>query len=316
MRDHQLNKAHDGLFYAWTVIHLSALAGVVSVLIWTRSPWLLIPLAFAAGFLWTQISLLVHDVLHGQVSRKNRAIRKVLSFFLGNLVVGLSDDWWEPKHMEHHKFPNHIDKDPDIKSRFFAVDIKQLAGKSHLERFFARHQQWLFLCLIPLQAFSFRQASVAFLLKKKGKARFFGILGIALHITMFCALLVFLGLWQGLIFGFASQAVFGTYNSLIFAPNHKGMPVVEDGHNLDFVELQVTTARNVKGGWFFWYVSGGLDAQIEHHLFPKMSRFNLRKAQPITERYCKERGISYTSASIIGSYGQWLRHFRLVGRHA
>ena len=57
-----------------------------------------------------------------------------------------------------------------------------------------------------------------------------------------------------------------------FAPNHKGMPVLSAGHTLDFLRKQVLTSRNIRGGWFVDILLGGLNYQIEHHLFPSMPR--------------------------------------------
>lgn len=279
--------------------------------------WQIGLLALGAAFLSTQISLLVHDVLHGQAPRRHRRLRKPMSFLLGNVFVGLSDDWWEPKHNFHHKYPNHIDKDPDIASVFFAVDASQLARKGKIERFFARHQHWAFFCLITLQALSFRKASFAFLItKKSGLVRIAGLTGLVLHLVWYGLFLFLLGIPEGIVFAIVHQVFFGVYNSLIFAPNHKGMRIVGPNEKLDPFTSQVTTARNVKGGWVFWYVSGGLDLQIEHHLFPWMSRFNLSHAQPVVERYCLEVGIPYASMSISASYGQWVGHFLSVSRKA
>lgn len=277
--------------------------------------WQIGLLALGAAFLSTQISLLVHDVLHGQAPRRHRRLRKPMSFLLGNVFVGLSDDWWKPKHDSHHANPNHLEKDPDIQSFFFKVDKSQLVGKGRIERYFARHQQWQFFLLTMLQALSFRKASFAFLItKKSGVVRIVGLSGLILHLVWYGAFLYFLGIPGGIVFAIVHQVFFGTYNSHIFAPNHKGMRVVMPGEKLDSFTSQVVTARNVKGGWIFWYVSGGLDLQIEHHLFPWMSRYNLRAAQPVVERFCLETGTPYASMSIPASYGQWVGHFRRVSR--
>ena len=72
------------------------------------------------------------------------------------------------------------------------------------------------------------------------------------------------------------QAVFGLYMGCSFAPNHKGMPIIEPDEKLDYLRRQVLTSRNVRGGWFIDQLLGGLNYQIEHHLFPSMPRANLR----------------------------------------
>jgi fatty acid desaturase len=305
------------MFYIWTTAHVAAFVLVLYLAKQSTALWQIGTLAVPAAFLSTQISLLVHDILHGQAPRRYRFLRKPMSFLLGNIFVGLSDDWWKPKHNAHHRNPNHIDKDPDITSFFFAVDPKQLVGRGSVERFFARHQHWLIFGLIPLQALSFRKASFIFLLtKKKGLTRSIGLTGLLIHLVWYGAFLFLLGVQGGILFAVVHQALFGFHNSLIFAPNHKGMPTRGPDDKSDSFSNQVDTSRNVEGGLLFWYISGGLDLQIEHHLFPWMSRFNLRMAQPIVEEYCAEVNTPYTSASIRASYGQWIGHFRFVGSKA
>jgi fatty acid desaturase len=61
-------------------------------------------------------------------------------------------------------------------------------------------------------------------------------------------------------------------------------------------------------------VYGGLNYQIEHHLFPSMPRSNLRRAQPLVRAYCAERGISYAEDGVVGSWRDILHHFGNVSR--
>ena len=107
------------------------------------------------------------------------------------------------------------------------------------------------------------------------------------------------------------QALFGVYLGLTFAPNHKGMPH-PDGTE-DFLRKQVLTSRNVRGGWLVDTALGGLNHQIEHHLFPAMPTPNLRKAQPIVQAYCAEIGVPYEVTGLADSYAQAFRHLHDVG---
>ena len=84
------------------------------------------------------------------------------------------------------------------------------------------------------------------------------------------------------------QAVFGLYMGCSFAPNHKGMPIVAAHEKLDYLRSQVLTSRNVRGGWFADQLLGGLNYQIEHHLFPSMPRPNLRHARPLVRTFCAD----------------------------
>ena len=99
----------------------------------------------------------------------------------------------------------------------------------------------------------------------------------------------------------------------IFAPNHKGMPILTGDDRPDFLRRQVLTSRNVRGGWFTDVALGGLNYQIEHHLFPSMPSPHLRKAQVIVRRYCAELGVDYLETSLITSYRQALASLHHAG---
>jgi fatty acid desaturase len=125
-------------------------------------------------------------------------------------------------------------------------------------------------------------------------------------------LLVVLGPVQALAFAAVQQGVFGFYMGCSFAPNHKGMPIFRAGEEPDYLRRQVLTSRNVRGGRIVDFALGGLNYQIEHHLFPSMPRPNLRRAQHLVRDYCRERGVLYTETSLAASYGLSLRHLNAV----
>ena len=89
----------------------------------------------------------------------------------------------------------------------------------------------------------------------------------------------FLGVQMGL---------FGLLLGGAFAPNHTGMPIVAHNEKIDFLRRQVLMSRNIRGGWPTHFALGGLNYQIEHHLFPSMPRSNLRRAQPIVRDYLRQ----------------------------
>ncbi len=125
------------------------------------------------------------------------------------------------------------------------------------------------------------------------------------------ALLLVLSPLQALVFFAVHHAVFGVYLGMTFAPNHKGMPHPAGGE--DYLRKQVLTSRNVTGGRLTDVALGGLNYQIEHHLFPAMPTPNLPKAQPIVRAYCEQAGIAYVETSLLTSYRQALCHLHAVG---
>jgi fatty acid desaturase len=110
------------------------------------------------------------------------------------------------------------------------------------------------------------------------------------------------------------QGLLGLYLGSVFAPNHKGMPILSRDDDSDFLRRQVLTARNVRGGRLIDMLLGGLNYQIEHHLFPSMPRPSLRHAQPLVRAFCDKHDLPYAQTSLVDSYRQALRHLRIVGR--
>jgi fatty acid desaturase len=92
------------------------------------------------------------------------------------------------------------------------------------------------------------------------------------------------------------------------------MPILAVADRSDFLRRQVLTSRNVTGGWLTDLALGGLNYQIEHHLFPSMPRSNLRRAQPLVREFCRQRELPYCQTSLVDSYAQALRHLNTVGR--
>jgi fatty acid desaturase len=118
---------------------------------------------------------------------------------------------------------------------------------------------------------------------------------------------------QAVAFLLIHQGLFGIYLGCSFAPNHKGMPVLSEDKKLDFLRRQVITARNIRGGWFTDFALGGLNYQIEHHLFPSMPRPSLRHAQQPVRAFCEQHGIAYRETGFFASYAQVLRHLHAAG---
>jgi hypothetical protein len=123
--------------------------------------------------------------------------------------------------------------------------------------------------------------------------------------------LIVLSPLQAIAFLLVHQALFGVYLGMTFAPNHKGMP--HPTGDEDYLRKQVLTSRNVRGGRLTDAALGGLNYQIEHHLFPGMPTPNLREAQPIVQAYCAEIGVAYEQTNLITSYRQALQYLHEVG---
>jgi fatty acid desaturase len=295
------------------VVALMYLGGWTAFLAIGSSWWQLI----TAGFLavtFAQIALVAHDLAHRQVFRTRRP-SEFAGLLAGNLGVGMSYGWWMDKHTRHHANPNHDDLDPDVAPEVLIWARESAVGRRGLKGFITRHQAALFFPLLTLLAVSLKVSSVKAL--RDGTVRRRGVESalLTLHaVGYLAALLVVLAPLQAIAFLLLHQALFGVYLGLTFAPNHKGMP--HPTGDEDFLRKQVLTSRNVRGNWLTDVALGGLNHQIEHHLFPGMPTPNLRKAQPIVQAYCAEIGVAYEQTGLIASYRQALRHLHEVGEPA
>ena len=113
---------------------------------------------------------------------------------------------------------------------------------------------------------------------------------------------------KALAFIAVQQAVFSLYLGISFAPNHKGMPIIESAAAAGFARRQVVTARNIRGGRFTTFLLGGLNYQIEHHLFPSMPRPNLRRVQGLVRDFCVATDLGYSEERFIESFRQIIHH--------
>jgi fatty acid desaturase len=289
-----------------SVVSVALIAGWTAFFLIGSSWWTLAVAAFLA-VVFAQVALVAHDLAHRQVFRTNAPSRRA-GMIAGNLAIGMSYGYWMDKHTKHHANPNHDDLDPDVGPGVLIWNREAAQGKG----FLTRYQAYLFFPLLTLLGISLKKDSIRALRSGTVKHRGIEAVLLGLHLVAYVTvLLLVLSPLQALAFLVVHQALFGVYLGMTFAPNHKGMPH-PDGTE-DFLRKQVLTSRNVRGGWLTDTALGGLNYQIEHHLFPAMPSPNLPKAQPIVQAYCEEIGVSYEITGLADSYGQALRHLHDVG---
>ena len=296
-------------------ILLTAAMLTVSIIILFRIDnfWVQLLNAIFMGFIFGQIGFIAHDTGHRQGFHTTKQ-NDFFGLLHGNLLVGMSYGWWMYKHNQHHAHPNQEDLDPDIAIPVIAFTEKAALEKRGIPRFIVKYQKYFFIPLLLFEAYSLHVGSVMFLAQKIAwKYRGVEILLFCLHFVWYLSIIFLaLGTWKGLAFILIQQAFFGLYMASVFAPNHKGMLVVRKDEVMDFLRLQVLTARNVKAHPItdFWY--GGLNYQVEHHLFPSMARNQLREAQVIIRKFCEDLGISYHETGMLNSYVEILDYLHVV----
>jgi fatty acid desaturase len=283
--------------------------------------WFQLVVAGVLGVVFTQFAFLSHEAAHRQVFASQRWNDRA-GRYIGTFLVGISYSWWMNKHTRHHGNPNTVGKDPDIAPdtiRFLPEDAAAVTGPL---RWLTRVQGYAFFPLLTFEGVNLHWLAARSIVtgndtKADRQHRF---LEAALLVARFGIYLtvVFSFLPFGLACAFlgVQLAVFGVMMGSAFAPNHKGMPTIAHDAKVDFFSRQVRTSRNVTGGWWVSFLMGGLNYQVEHHLFPSMPRPALKQARLLVKAHCETLDVPYTETTLMRSYRIVIAYLNRVGLSA
>ncbi len=314
VRDAGLLERRRGFYGALFAALVVSLGGCVTGFILLGDSWFQLLIAGALGIVLTQFAFLAHEASHRQVflsgPNNDRAGRLIAAG-----VVGISYSWWMTKHNRHHANPNTVGKDPDIETDTISFLETEAAKQRGFLGLITRFQGYLFFPLLTLEGLNLHYRSIKTLFQPgrlQGRGLELSLIGVRLGLYL---AITFLMLPVGMAFAFlgVQLAVFGVYMGASFAPNHKGMPIIPEGSKVDFLNRQVLTSRNIRGGFGMSLLLGGLNFQIEHHLFPNMPRPHLARARAIVREHCAQLGITYTETELAASYAIVVRYLNRVG---
>jgi fatty acid desaturase len=303
--------------HGYHVVKIAVTVGLIiagwAVLVAAGPSWWHLVTAVFLGVMFTQLGFVAHDAGHKQILRSRRG-SYLLGVLLGNLGIGLGYGWWMDKHSRHHAHPNDTERDPDVGTGVLVFSAEGAPGRRGIAWAVTRFQAYLFFPMLLLEAANLHVSSVRALRRQSGAGPWVEGSLLLAHAGVYLGI-VFLVLppLQAVSFIAVQQGIFGLYMGCSFAPNHKGMPLLSKDDELDYLRRQVLTARNIRGGPVIDYAFGGLNYQIEHHLFPSMPRPSLRRAQPIVRDFCREISVSYMETGLVDSYRQALGHLNHVG---
>ncbi len=312
-----LMKRRYGYYAVKSALMVLAVAGIVAGMILLGESWLQLLLAVGLGLVVAHFGFLGHDAAHRQIFLSNKANHRA-GLVLGTLFSGMSLTWWNHKHNKHHGAPNQVDKDPDIKPSVLHFYPLESSGHSRLVAFLRRNQGWLFFPLLTLEGINLHaQSIITSVTRRSGKRQPVEMAVLAVRWVAYLGLVFWvMDIGQAAAFLGLQVAVLGVYLGATFAPNHKGMPILPADAKIDFMRRQVLMSRNIISNRFTTFAMGGLNYQIEHHLFPSMPRPNLRRAQAIIKPFCIDNGVAYTETTLSTSYAIVVRYLNLVGLRA
>jgi len=272
-------------------------------------------IALLVGFGLVQVAFVGHDAGHLAVFTGVRA-NHLLGLACWSLTTGVGFRYWCDRHTRHHAQTNDLEDDPDIAwTVLIAMDEEQAAARRGWLRRITPYQALLGLAIIPVLAFWMRLDGWAFALRRlSGGRRAAEVALLAANCLVWILASAADGRWAAVFLG--SQVVAGVYLFCAIAPNHKGMPFWSKGAPLSFVERQVLSSRNVTPHPAWDFLFGGLNYQIEHHLFPTMPRVNFRRARALVEPFCRAQGLPYQVEDPLAMYAGLLARTHRVGQAA
>lgn len=315
IRQEGLLRRRYGYYWSMLVAVPLVYAACVVGFIFIGDTWWQLFTAVVFAIVFTQTAFLGHDAAHRQIFKSGRW-NDWVSVVIGDLFIGMSYGWWQNKHTRHHANPNRVGEDPDIELPVIAFTPEQAAAhRNPVSRWLIAHQGWLFFPILLLEGVSLHLSGFKRVLSRGRVERRWAELGLlAIRFLLYLSV-VFLVLSpdKAAVFLAIQLGLFGFYMGMSFAPNHKGMPLLEAGRKMEFLHHQAMMSRNIRGSRLIDVAMGGLNFQIEHHLFPSMARPHLRKSSAIISEFCRTHGVPYTEKRLWESYGIVLRYINRVG---
>lgn len=303
------------------LLTLGLLAACISILVFLGDSWFQLLNALFLAFIFGQEGFLVHDSGHNQIFSSRRWNEKV--GLVGGFLVGMMPSWWGDKHNGHHSNPNDVELDGDMDIPFLAFCKEHACRKTGVFRFAIQNQRWFYFPILSAVSVTFRLAPIVFFFQNRPKVKYPWAepLLMTAHFAIYFSLLFsLLTPMFAVLFIIVHHLTFGLYFGSVFAPNHKGMLIIDDNNrDMGFLRRQVLTARNVRGSWYMprklvTWLYGGLDYQITHHLFPAMSRNKLAEADKVVKEFCERKSITFEEAGMIGSQRQILKYLGEISK--
>ncbi|XP_010251589.1 PREDICTED: delta(8)-fatty-acid desaturase [Nelumbo nucifera] len=312
-------KKGHGVFFSLCFVAMIFASSVCGVLL-SNNVWVHLACGGVMGFFWVQSGWLGHDSAHYQTMLSPR-LNRFAQVLIGNCLTGFSMGWWKWIHNGHHIACNSLDFDPDLQhiplfavsSKFFNSLTSYFYGRKmsfdSVARFLVSYQHWTFypvMCIARINLFA--QAFLFLLSKRRVPRRGQEIVGILIFWTWFPLLVSCLPNWgERVMFILASLAVTGIQHVQFCLSHFSSAVYLGPPSGNDWFEKQTKGTLDIEcPSWMDWF-HGGLEFQIEHHLFPRLPRCHFRKVSPLVKDLCKKHNLPYTSLTF------WEANRRTIG---
>lgn len=299
-------------YYAGKVLgNVVLLAAAIALLVGGKASVLsVVGSALLLGLFWQQSGWLAHDFAHHQVFT-DRRFNNLGTYVLGNIWQGFSLDWWKSKHNLHHAACNaltatHDAVDPDIDTLPLLAWSAQMlpadpSTATKTQRILVRWQHVLFFPILLFARFNWAIGSIvhAWRLARRTRRGKTELCLLAVHYTWYLGLAALLPWPSAILWATLAQIFSGAFLAIVFVQSHSGMEVYSAPK--DFVTAQVISSRDISPtAWNAWF-TGGLNFQIEHHLFPTLPRHNLAAVCAPVRALCAKHGLAYETCGMTES---------------
>lgn len=229
----------------------------------------------------TQSGWIGHDYIHG-VDKFSFAMRN-----FGAVAAGLSPTWWSDKHNKHHAVTNEIGADEDLATDpFLYIYPPNPARDSPLRKF--QH----LTCLFPLSLLFFvwkfdslKLCLTDFINGFKRKT--------SSELALLLCHYAIIGSFVPLPMIFMYTGISGLLTAIIVTVTHQSEDLFTE-YNPDFVDAQFRSTRNAKCNTVFSdWIWGGMQWQLEHHLFPSMPRSKYPALSMVLRDFAKQNNLEY-----------------------
>ena len=310
----------DWTFYlqVFTVIYSLFALSVYTIISYNHLWYMRLFGGISLAFFWQQSGFVLHEVMHSQLVRSKRDWDRALGVMIGTINFGLSSHWWQDEHYLHHGMTNMVDVtnrwvDPQMWEAVWAQNTKLFPlYKTYLQYLLIKIQHITFIPVVMIAG------RINILIEcALDERRWYEWLGMALHWVWICALFSYVPSWSSIlqIYGVACMVEGVFHFQLILSHYCKAFIEVEDFHKTSWYVYQISANMNIDNYWWMDWYYGGLNFHIEHHLFPKMARQNLRKVSADVKAICSKYGIQYDSDSFPNCLVKTLGHLKESSTH-
>jgi len=267
--------------------------------------------AAVMGVFWQQLAGLGHDLGHSGVTHDFHTDHKLGSIL--STLMGLSLCWWKSDHNTHHVVCNAVEHDPNIqmlpvlaitpksfeKGPFWDSYHKKKVGMDLIARTLVSYQHFFFYPLMAVARWNLYVQGLIFLLSKPDTVHYqkTELAGIVVFFTWTAGVVFSQPTWlMSFAWVMISHAIAGILHVQIVLSHwsmetYMGSPYTTK--ETEWYLMQLRTTMNVATPACLDYMHIGLQFQIEHHLYPRLPRHNLRKARKMVKAICKKHDIYY-----------------------